>query len=226
MRIKNWPKAERPRERLIKNGATHLSDGELLAILLRHGYQGKSALDIARQLLNQHGGLRGIFDLKFTDFCEMRGLGLAKYCQFQAALELGRRYLSEPLQNRQPISHSIEARNFLISRLRDYQQEVFAAMFLDTQNRLIEFEYLFYGTIHSASVYPREVVKRALYHNASKIIVAHNHPSGNSEPSTQDKLVTLKLKEALDLIEVLLVDHWVVGDCGATSLAERGILFS
>ncbi len=224
MDIKKWPKEERPRERLIKYGANQLSDGELLAILLRHGYRGENALDVARKLIHQHGGLRGIFNLNAADFCSSKGLGWAKYCQLQAAIELGKRHLAENLPNRDALLHSQDAKDFLIARLRDCQQEIFAALFLDTQNRIIQFEYLFYGTINSTRIYPREVVKRALFHNASALIVAHNHPSGHAEPSREDQAVTLKIKEALALVEINLLDHWIIGDCRAVSLAERGIL--
>jgi DNA repair protein RadC len=224
MSINQWPARERPRERLTQFGASALSDAELLAILIRHGGKGYSAVDVARKLLNHFNGLRGILTADSTIFCAEPGMGPAKYCQLQAAAELGKRCLRENLHNRQPIQHSKDAEKFIIASLRDYQQEVFAALFLDNKHRVIQFEYLFYGTIHSASVYPREVVKRALYHNAAAIIVAHNHPSGVAEPSESDKDITQWLKKALALVDVNLLDHLVIGDNQAVSLAERGFL--
>ncbi len=225
MNIKNWPKGERPRERLLKNGAPQLSDGELLAILLRHGYQGESALDLSRQLIQEHGGLRGVFNLSFTAFSQKSGLGAAKYCQLQAAMELGRRYLAENLPNRQVLVTSKEAQDYLIAKLRDCQQEVFAGLFLDARHKIIQFEYLFFGTLHYAHVYPREIIKRALHHNAKALIIAHNHPSGHAEPSLEDQNLTKQLKEVLALVEIQLLDHWIIADCHAVSLAERGMLY-
>lgn len=224
MSIVTWPVNERPRERLIKHQASSLTDSELLAILLRHGRQGQSAVDLARLLLTNLGGVRGLFSADLATFCSVPGLGTAKYCQLQAAAELGKRHIGESLQNRQAITQSKDAEHFIIARMRDYQQEVFAALFLDNKHRVIQFETLFFGTIHNASIYPREVVKRALHHNAAAMIVAHNHPSGHAEPSQSDKEMTIWLKKALSLIEVTLLDHWVVGDNQAVSFAERGIL--
>jgi len=223
MSINQWPAHERPRERLVQQGARVLSDTELLAILIQHGGKGQSAVDIARKLLHQFNGLRGILTADAARFCAVPGLGLAKYTQLQAAAELGRRTLREDMHQRQAIHHSKDAENFIIANLRDYQQEVFAALFLDNKHRVIQFEHLFYGTIHSASIYPREVVKRALYYNAAAMIVAHNHPSGIAEPSESDKEITRWLKKALALVDVALLDHLVVGDNQAISLAERGL---
>lgn len=224
MSISQWPANERPRERLLRQGAGALSDAELLAIILCHGGKGRSAVDVARELLNQFNGLRGILTTNATVFCAGPGLGLAKYCQLQSAAELGRRYLRETMNHRQAIVHSKDAEDFIIADLRDCAQEVFAALFLDNRHRVIQFEHLFYGTIHSASVYPREVVKRALHHNAAAMIVAHNHPSGIAEPSESDKQITECLKKSLALVDVKLLDHLIVGDNQAVSLAERGFL--
>jgi DNA repair protein RadC len=226
MPITQWPSQERPRERLTQQGASALSDAELLAILIRHGGKGHSAVDIARQLLKSFNGLRGIVTADSAKFCNLPGLGVAKYCQIQAAAELGRRCLRENMHCRQTIHHSKDAEEFLIASLRDYQQEVFAALFLDNKHRVIQFEHLFYGSIHSASVYPREVVKRALFHNAAALIVAHNHPSGIAEPSQSDKDITLYLKKALALVDVNLLDHLVIGDNHAVSMGERGLLMA
>lgn len=224
MTITQWPAHERPRERLIDKGVGSLSDAELLAIILRHGTQGQTALDLAHKLIHQAGGLRSLMAQELPHFCSTPGLGAAKYCQIQAAVELGRRCLREELKERRVIKHSQDAQNFIIACMRDYQQEIFAALFLDNKHRVLQFEYLFYGTIHSASVYPREVVKRCLFHNAAALIVAHNHPSGVAEPSEGDKNVTQLLKKALHLIDVELLDHFVIGNNQATSLAERGFL--
>lgn len=224
MSINQWPTDERPRERLTQKGAHTLSDAELLAILINHGGKGESAVDIARKLLNQFNGLRGIFSANAATFCATPHLGVAKYCQLQAAAELGRRYLRETMNHRQMITHSKDAEEFIIASLRDYQQEVFSALFLDNKHRVIQFEPLFYGTINTASVYPREVVKRALYHNAAAMIVAHNHPSGIADPSQDDQELTRWLKKALALVEVTLLDHLIVGDNCAISLSERGLL--
>jgi DNA repair protein RadC len=224
MSILHWPLNERPRERLLQNGVQSLTDGELLAILLRHGGKGQSAVDIARELLKNFKGVRGILSASLEDFCSEPSLGLAKYCQLQAAAEIGRRCLRESLNQKQAILTCRDAEEYIISRLRDYQQEVFAALFLDTQHRVIQFECLFFGTINMANVYPREVAKKALLHNAAAMIVAHNHPSGIAEPSQSDQLLTDRLKDSLALIDVKLIDHLVIGDNRAISFAERGLL--
>ncbi len=224
MPIKKWPISERPREKLIRHGVSTLSDAELLAIIIGNGNSKQSAVDISRNLLTQFKGLRGIFAAPLSDFCKKMGVGLAKYCQLQATAELGRRFLRETLPQRQTIHHSLEAQNFIIAHLRDFQQEVFVGLFLDHQHRIIEFEQLFHGTINSTSIYPREIVKRALHYNASALIVAHNHPSGIPEPSPTDQETTLWLKNALQLVEIKLLDHLIVGDNQAISLAERGFL--
>ncbi|HET19994.1 MAG TPA: JAB domain-containing protein [Chromatiales bacterium] len=196
MAITDWPEDERPREKLLRHGPATLSDAELLAIFLRTGVAGKSAVDLARELLAGFGGLRPLLNASRTDFCAGQGLGDAKYAQLQAVLEMARRHL----------------------------REVFLALFLDTRHRLIAAEELFLGTLGEAVVHPREVVRRAMHHNASALIVAHNHPSGVAEPSRADEVVTLRLKEALGMVDVRLLDHFVVGDGETVSLAERGLL--
>lgn len=224
MSINQWPIHERPRERLIQYGAGNLSDAELLSILFGHGGKGSSAMDLARKLLMEFNGLRGILTADLNSFCACPNLGLAKYCQLQACAELGRRYLREHLYQRQTIQHSKDAEEFIIASLRDCKQEIFAALFLDNKHRVLQFEQLFFGTINTASVYPREVVKRALHHNAAALIVAHNHPSGVAEPSQHDWDLTDLLKKALLLIDVKLIDHLIIGDNQAVSLASRKLI--
>lgn len=222
MGIVDWPINERPREKLLHRGAEVLSDAELLAIFLRTGVKGKSAVDLARQLLQEFGGLRPILLASRNDFCRPLGLGNAKFCQLQATLEMAKRHLLEPLTRGESLTHVRQTESYLIAKLRDQQREVFACVFLDNQNRIIQYEELFYGTIDCASVYPREIVVKALHHNAAAIILAHNHPSGNSTPSESDRQLTEHLCEALALIDIRILDHLVIGDGQATSLAEIG----
>lgn len=222
MSIANWPVKERPREKLIASGAENLSDAELLAIFLRTGIKGKSAVDLARDLLKEFGNLRTLLEVSFIKFCETAGLGAAKYAQLQAALEIGRRHLQDNMVRNTVLTHSQTTRDYLKAKMRQYQREVFACLYLDSRHRLISFDELFYGSIDNAPVYPREVVKRALEHNATAVIFAHNHPSGVAEPSQADRLLTEKLMKALALIEVRVLDHLIVGEAEVTSLAERG----
>ena len=222
MTIRNWPAPERPREKLLLRGSEVLSDAELLAIFLRTGLPGKSAVDLARELLAEFGSLRALLSADRQRFCRARGLGDAKFAQLQAVLEIARRHLREALDRGEGFTHPGLVREFLQSRLRDERHEVFAVLFLDSQHRLLAFEPLFHGTIDGAAVYPREVARRALRHNAAAVIVAHNHPSGHAEPSRSDRLVTERLRDALALLDVRLLDHLVVGDCDCVSLAERG----
>ncbi|MEE4378570.1 MAG: DNA repair protein RadC [Candidatus Competibacteraceae bacterium] len=224
MSIRDWPDSERPREKLLKRGAGALSDAELLAIFLRIGVPGRSAVDLARDLLNQYGSLRRLMEADQAGFCQTPGLGMAKYVQLQAVLELGRRFLESTLQRGDALQSVDDTRRYLSAKLRHQAQEVFACLFLDNRHRVIAFEELFYGTIDGASVHPRQVVKRALYHNAAALIIAHNHPSGIAEPSRADEQITLRLKEAVALIDVRLLDHFVVGDGETVSFAERGLL--
>ena len=223
MAITDWPIDERPREKLLARGAQALSDAELLAIFLRVGVKGKTAVDLARELLQNFGSLRQLFDADAEKFCETHGMGEAKYVQLQAVLEMSRRYLAEKLRRGDPLNDPDAVRFYLTSKLRDYRFEVFSCLFLDTRHRVIEYEELFKGTIDGASVHPREVVRRALYHNAAAVIFAHNHPSGVAEPSQADERITGKLKDALNLIDVRVLDHFVIGD-QVVSFAERGLL--
>lgn len=224
MSIKDWPEDERPREKLLSRGPQALSDAELLAIFLRTGVAGKSAVDLARELLTEFGGLRALLTAERSRFCRAAGLGEAKYAQLQAVTEMARRHLGETLRRGEPLTDPAASRRYLIARLRDLAHEVFACLFLDNRHRVIAFEELFRGTLDGASVHPREVVKRALIHNAAAVILAHNHPSGVAEPSGADRLLTRRLAEALNLVEVRVLDHFVVGDGYGVSFAERGWL--
>lgn len=224
MAIKDWPEAERPREKLIQLGAVALSDAELLAIFLRTGTRGYTAVDLARELLQEFGGLRSLLASDLHEFCRGRGLGMAKYSQLQAVLEMSRRHLHETLQRESCLTNPQLTRRYLISQLRECQQEQFACLFLDSQHRVMHFEVLFRGTIDAANVYPREVVKRCLKLNAAAVIFAHNHPSGVAEPSESDRRITRRLVNALELVDIPVLDHFVVGEGDLVSFAERGLL--
>jgi len=224
MAITDWPADERPREKLIARGPAALSDAELLAIFLRTGVQGLTAVDLARRLLSDFGGLRPLLKADLEVFSSRCGLGPAKFAQLQAVLEMGRRHLWERLERGEPLTSPTATREFLAARLREYAFEVFACLFLDNRHRVLAFEELFRGTIDGASVYPREVVRRALHHNAAAVILAHNHPSGVAEPSRADGHLTERLREALALVDVRVLDHFVVGDGESVSFAERGLL--
>ncbi len=224
MSIADWPAAERPREKLLNLGPKALSDAELLAIFLRTGCAGKSAVDLARELLQQYGGLRPLLEASQTDFCRGLGLGSAKYAQLQAVLEMARRHLSASMKEGDLLTSPDLVRTYLSAQLRHQPQEVFAVLFLDSQNRLIAYDEIFFGTIDGASVYPREVVKKALARNAAAAILAHNHPSGVAEPSQADQHLTRRLQEALDLVGVRVIDHMIVGDKEVISFAERGLI--
>lgn len=224
MSITDWPAAERPREKLLNQGAAALSDAELLAIFLRTGLPGVSAVDLARQLLSGFGSLRALVQAEQAEFCQHAGLGPAKYAQLQAVMEMGRRHLFEDLKRGTALTSPGAVRQFLRSRMAHLPHEVFACLFLDNQHRVVTFEELFRGTLDSASVYPREVVKRALACNAAAVILTHNHPSGVAEPSQADQMLTRRLKEALALVDIRVLDHLVVGDGEPVSFAERGLL--
>lgn len=224
MTIRDWPEQERPREKLLSKGVAYLTDAELLAIFLGNGTRGKSALDLARSLLRHFGGLRGILESGAEEFCSQQGLGPGKYAQLQAVQELAQRHLLESLQRKDVLTSAALSRRYVKSKLRAYHREVFLCLFLDSQHRVIAQEELFQGSIDSATVYPREVLSRAFYHNAAALIFAHNHPSGAAEPSEADIAITRRLKSALDLVDIKTLDHLVVGDETVTSMAERGLL--
>jgi DNA repair protein RadC len=224
MPITDWPPEERPREKLLQRGSSALSDAELLAIFLRTGIKGMTAVDLARNLLVQFGGLGALLSANQQHFCQTKGLGLAKFAQLQASLEISRRYLHEQITQSDNLTNPQLTRNYLQTKLRHYGYEVFACLFLNNRHRVICYEELFRGTIDGTSVYPREVVKRALQHNAAALIFAHNHPSGFAEPSRADREVTQQLKNALALVDIRVLDHIIVGDGIPTSLAERGMI--
>lgn len=224
MAITDWPADERPREKLLNMGSDSLSDGELLAIFLRVGVPGKSAVDMARELLNRFGGLRQLMDADLHAFSQMKGMGVAKYVQLQAVLELGRRYLEQTMQVGEAITSPHHLKQFLTAKMRAHGQEVFACVYLDNQHRILAYKELFFGTIDGASVYPREVVKQTLAMNAAAVIFAHNHPSGIAEPSVADQQITERLVEALNLVDVRVLDHMIVGDAEVVSFTERGLL--
>jgi DNA repair protein RadC len=224
MTIKDWPESERPRERLLAHGPQALTDAELLAIFLRTGVAGASALDLARELLRRFEGLTGLIAANLEDFSQTKGLGAAKYVQLQAALELARRAIDEGLRRDTVLNSPQRVRQYLQLQLARHEHEVFAVLYLDSQNRLLKCEELFRGTLTQTSVHPREVVKQALRHNAAGVILAHNHPSGVAEPSRADELLTRALKDALGLVEVRVLDHLIVAGNATVSFAERGLL--
>jgi len=222
MAIKDWPADERPREKLLHHGPQILSDAELLAIFLRTGVAGISAVELARTLLSNFGSLRTLLEANQKQFCSQHGLGPAKFVQLQAVLEMSRRHLESTLTRGNALTDAASTKQYLQQRLRQYHHEVFACLFLDNKHRMIAFEELFRGTIDSANVYPREVVKHALAHNAAAVIFAHNHPSGIAEPSQADYAITERLKSALSTVDIRVLDHIVVGDGEVVSFAELG----
>lgn len=224
MPITDWPQEERPREKLLMRGSTALSDAELLAIFLRTGVAGKTAVDVARELLIEFGSLRQLLAASREHFCAAPGLGEAKYAQLQAVLEMARRHLGEGLKRGAALSTPREAQDYLRLRLWGLPHEVFCCLFLDNRHRILAFEELFRGTVDGAAVYPREVIKRVLHYNAVAVIFAHNHPSGVPEPSRADEVLTTRLRESLNLIDVRVLDHLVIGDGEVISFAERGLL--
>jgi DNA repair protein RadC len=224
MAITDWPLQERPRERLLALGAASLADAELLAILLRTGIKGMSAVDLARQLLGRFGSVGGLLGAGCTNLAETPGLGSAKLAQLQAALELARRALKEDISSRDALSSPRAVRDYLRLTLAGREQEVFVVLLLDAQHRVIACEELFHGTLTQTSVYPREVVKCSLKHNAAAVIFAHNHPSGVAEPSHADEILTRSLKSALALVDIQVLDHFIVAGSRTMSFAERGLL--
>ncbi len=224
MTLSALPKNDRPREKLINEGPGSLSDVELLAIFLRTGTQGKSVLQLAQELIQEFKGIRGLLEADYQRLNRTPGIGPAKFVQLKAAIEITERYLQKGFERSNVISDPGATRRYLKSKLRGYSREVFACMYLDNQNHLIRYEELFFGTIDGASVHPREVVKQVLQHNAAAVIFAHNHPSGLAEPSQADQRITDRLKSALSLVDVRVLDHMIVGDCDVLSFAESGLL--
>ncbi|HXZ97124.1 MAG TPA: DNA repair protein RadC [Burkholderiales bacterium] len=224
MGIRDWPEGERPREKLLSKGAQSLSEAELLAIFLRTGVRGKSAVDVARGLIKRFGSLAELFSASQKKLCEAPGLGPAKYAQLQAVLEMARRALDEKIKVGDALSSPKAVRDYLRLALSGCEHEVFTGIFLDAQNRVLAVDELFRGTLSQTSVFPREVVKRALHHNAAGVIFAHNHPSGLAEPSGADQALTTALTKSLALVDVKVLDHFIVGRSGIMSFAERGLL--
>lgn len=224
MAITDWPEEQRPRERLIRHGAAILSDAELLAVFLRVGVTGKSAVDLGRDMVAHFGSLNRLFSATLNDFSKINGLGPAKYAQLQAVLELARRSLCEELQAGVALNSPQAVKQYLQLLLSGRAYESFAVLFLDVKNRLIVCDEMFRGTLTHTSVYPREIVKAALAHNAASVILAHNHPSGTPEPSAADHTLTQALKQALALIDVRILDHFVVAGKQVYSFAEHGQL--
>ncbi len=224
MHIRDWPRHERPREKLLARGAGALSDAELLAVFLGSGTRGRDAVATARDLLAKHGPLRALLDRGAKDLTMLNGIGTARACALAAALELGHRHLASQLERGDVLADPAAAGRYFAQRLRGQPREVFAALYLDARHRALGFEELFQGSIDGAEVHPRILVERALARGASAVIVGHNHPSGNPEPSAADRAVTVRLKQALALVDVRLLDHFVVGDGAPVSMAARGLV--
>ncbi|HAT29091.1 MAG TPA: hypothetical protein DCS89_18895 [Gammaproteobacteria bacterium] len=224
MPISSWPPMERPREKLLASGASSLSDVELLAVFLQTGIKGKTALEVATDLLLNFGSLSSLISANYKELCSQSGVGVAKAASLAAMKELSLRQLLEGLQSRDILTSSAATRDYLRARFKSCESEVFSCLFLNNQHHVMEVEELFRGTIDGAAVYPREVVKRALYHNAAAVIFAHNHPSGIAEPSQADIAITRKLKTAMQTIEIRVLDHLVIGAGEVVSFAERGLL--
>ena len=224
MAITDWPANERPREKLLTQGAKTLSDAELLAIFLRVGVTGKSAVDLARDLLNRFGSLNGIFAASLEDLSQVHGIGSSKYVQLQAIFEMSCRALNEQMRVKDVLSSPRQVKDYLCLKLGGLNREVFLVLFMDAQNRIITDEEMFSGTLTQTSVYPREIVKRALYHNAASVIFAHNHPSGVTVPSKADELLTAELAKALALVDVRVLDHFIVAGNDTLSFTEKGLL--
>lgn len=224
MNIRDWPEQERPREKLLTLGAASLSDAELLAVFFGTGQRGLNAIDLGRQLLHRHGGLRRLLRLPCAELVREPGLGLARASRLCAALELATRHLAMRMEEPDALTDPRVAGDYFRARLRDRQREVFACLFMDTRHRPIAIEELFHGTLDRSEVHPREVVKRALAHNAAAVMLAHNHPSGVSEPSNADRHITQMLAQSLALVDIRVLDHLVIGEGEPVSFAARGWL--
>ncbi len=224
MNIMSWPFSERPREKLLTEGVATLSDAELLAIVLLSGSKGLNVVDLSRQLLTRFGGVRGVFSASKSELCQLSGVGAAKYARLCAVKELGHRYRLEGISRGDIFNGAAATKEYLRAKYLNLDVEVFSGLFLDSQHQLIKIEELFKGTIDGAAVYPREVVKKCLFHGAAAVIFAHNHPSGVAEPSHVDIAITSKLKAALQTVDVRVLDHLIIGDPNITSMAERGLI--
>jgi DNA repair protein RadC len=224
MHIREWPEHERPRERLLRSGAQALSDAELLAILIGCGTRGRSAVDVGRELLHRQGGLRGLLDLPANKMQQLPGLGSARVCSLIAAMELAQRHLIADLQRGEVMHDAASAGRYFAQRLRHLPYEEFACLFLDSQHRVLAYDSLARGSVQSAEVHPREIVRHALQHNASAVILGHNHPSGSRQPSVADQDLTRHIQQALALIDVRVLDHFIIGDGSPVSMAELGLL--
>lgn len=224
MAIRDWPEAEKPREKLIRHGAAALSDAEILAVLMRNGTRKLDAVSLARRLLTECGSLRALLEADVAQVSALPGCGPVAYATLAAALELGRRYVYTALERDGPLENPAQAGAFLVSRMKAYRREVFACLFLDTRHRVIAYRELFFGSLDSATVHPREVVRCCLELNCAAIILAHNHPSGIAEPSAADQAITRRITEAVALVDVRVLDHLVVGEREAVSMAERGLV--
>ena len=224
MNIRDWPEQERPREKLLARGAAALSDAELLAVFFGTGQRGLNAIDLGRQLLHRHGGLRRLLRRPCAELVREPGLGLARASRLCAALELATRHLAMRMEEPDALTDPRVAGDYFRARLRDRQREVFACLFMDTRHRPIAIEELFHGTLDRSEVHPREVVKRALAHNAAAVMLAHNHPSGVSEPSSADRHITQMLAQSLALVDIRVLDHLVIGEGEPVSFAARGWL--
>lgn len=222
MTIPTWPEYERPREKLLRLGSRALSDAELLAVFLRVGVAGCSAVDLARSLLQRFGGLNAVLDASVDDLVKINGLGKAKVAQLYAALALGERYLEEKVYFRQYLNSSEEVKKLLTARMRKYKNECFDAIFLSAQHHILAIETLFTGSVQESTVYPRTIVTRCLHHNAAALVVAHNHPSGRAQPSAADELLTRQLRSLLAELDITLIDHIIIGD-QPFSFAEHGL---
>ncbi|OGT47696.1 MAG: hypothetical protein A3E83_05365 [Gammaproteobacteria bacterium RIFCSPHIGHO2_12_FULL_41_20] len=224
MPITHWPEEDRPREKLLRKGAASLTNAELIAIFLHTGIRDKTALDLAKELLLEFGSLKRLLNASAVEFCQKPGLGQSKYASLKAALELARRHQEENVQIGKILNNSNITRRFLGSKLQHHQDEVFVCLFLNTRNQMLAYEELFHGTLHEVHIYPRTLVKRAIMHNAAKVILAHNHPSGHPSPSQADRDITLLLSNALALIDVHIVDHIIIGANEYFSFAEAGLI--
>ena len=222
MQLTSLPNSLRPREKLLEKGAKALSDAELLAIFLRTGLPGMNAIELAQHLINENKTLHNLFNASIDEFCAQKGLGTAKYVQLQAVLEMSRRYLQEPLQNGEPLTSAAQTKSFLQAKMHHLPYEVFAALLLDSQHRIIRFHEFFFGSIDSATVHTRVIAQKVLTENAAAIILVHNHPSGDPTASNADRKITEKIISAMQLIDVRVLDHFIIGHKKCTSFAENG----